>query len=254
MTEDHAQLLRNSPAFMPGHRFLPDELVHEFHSQQDIFHHAIAQNYMAHREIHTAIRQHLNLLYEQPFSLLDLGCGNAGFTSRSLKATLVKRYTGIDQSAAALTDAHANLQAAGISAQLLQGNHTDFVPLIDEQMFRVMIVGFSLYLLPAAEKVIFFRNCRQHLRKRGRVLVYDVMRRHHETREDYLQRYYQHAAEHWPTLDKHALEQLAQYINLSDHPESLESLMDIAREAGFKHAELLFADASGFHKLIEFVQ
>ncbi len=117
-----------------------------------------------------------------------------------------------------------------------------------------MIVGFSLYLLPEAGKIHFFRECRKHLRKRGRVLVYDVMRRHNETREDYLQRYYEHAAENWPTLDAHALEQLAQYINLSDHPESLESLMDIARYAGFKHAELLYVDSTGFHQLIEFVQ
>ncbi|MGB0846556.1 MAG: class I SAM-dependent methyltransferase [Thiolinea sp.] len=230
------------------------QLVREFNNQQEIYHHAITENYMAHREIHTAIHQHLNSVYDKPFSLLDLGCGDAAFTSRSLQSTLIKRYTGIDQSAHSLQNARKNLDAAGIKAQLIQGNHTDFTSLIDDKKFRVMIVGFSLYLLPSEEKIRFFRECRKHLRKRGRVLVYDVMRRHNEVREDYLQRYYQHAAENWPTLNAHALEQLAQYINLSDHPESLESLMDIARRSGFKHAELVYVDSTGFHQLIEFVQ
>ncbi len=232
----------------------PSQLVHTFHNQQEIYRHAIAENYMAHREIHTAIRQHLNALYEQAFSLLDLGCGDAAFTSRSLQATLIKRYTGIDQSRTLLQTARINLEAAGVNAELIQGDHTDFVPLINAQTYRVMIVGFSLYLLPEAEKIRFFQACRKHLRKRGRVLVYDVMRRHNETRATYLQRYYQHAAENWPTLDTPALQQLAQYINLHDHPESLESLLDIARRAGFKHAEVLYVDATGFHQLIEFVQ
>ena len=251
MAEDYSP---GSHSRLVREQLMPTTIVHEFHSQQEIFHHAIAENYMAHREIHTAIRQHLNVLYDTPFSLLDLGCGDAAFTSQNLPTALVKRYTGIDQSASSLKAARKNLDAAGIKAQLLQGNHTDFVPLINDQTFRVMIVGFSLYLLPEAEKIHFFRDCRKHLRKRGRVLVYDVMRRHHETRENYLQRYYQHAADNWPTLDTHALEQLAQYINLSDHPESLESLMDIARHAGFKRAELLYVDTTGFHQLIEFVQ
>ncbi|MEZ5447573.1 MAG: hypothetical protein R3E89_00570 [Thiolinea sp.] len=66
------------------------------------------------------------------------------------------------------------------------------------------------------------------------MLVYDVMRRHHEERDEYLERYYQHAKENWPTLNAQALEQLARYINISDHPESLESLTDIARKAGFR--------------------
>ncbi len=219
-----------------------------------VYLHAIDENYMAHHEIHTAIRQHLNTLYEKPFSLMDLGCGDANFTSKSLKPTLIKTYTGIDESAEALQLAQKNLDQAGIKSRLIQGDHTTFCSLIGDEKFRVIIIGFSLYLLPREEKIRFFKDCRKHLRKKGRVLVYDVVRRHHEERDDYLKRYYEHAAENWPTLNSTALRQLAEHINMSDHPESLESLTDIARQAGFKHAELLYVDASGFHQLIEFVQ
>ncbi|MEZ5536222.1 MAG: class I SAM-dependent methyltransferase [Thiolinea sp.] len=228
--------------------------IREFHSKHEIFRHAIEENYMAHHEIHTAIQQHLGSVYDKPFSVLDLGCGDAYFISKALHSTLTKRYTGIDQSAETLQAARQNLDEAHIKARLIQGDHTHFTPLVGEEKFRVMIVGFSLYLLPKEEKIRFFKDCRQHLRKRGRVLVYDVIRRHHEERDDYLERYYQHAAENWPTLNATALRQLAAHINMSDHPESLESLTDIARQAGFKHAELLYVDGSGFHQLIEFVQ
>lgn len=228
--------------------------IRQFHSKNEIFHHAIEENYMAHHEIHTAIQQHLGTVYDKPFSVLDLGCGDAYFISKALQSTLTKSYTGIDQSADALSSAHENLTAAQIKFRLIQGDHTRFNQLTNDEKFRVMIVGFSLYLLPKTEKIRFFKECREHLRKRGRVLVYDVIRRHHEERDDYLERYYQHAAENWPTLNATALHQLAEHINMSDHPESLESLTDIARQAGFKHAELLYVDGSGFHQLIEFVQ
>ena len=228
--------------------------IRQFQSKEAIYSHAIHENYMAHHEIHTAIRQHLNTLYDKPFSLLDLGCGDANFTSQTLQPTLIKTYTGIDQSAEALKTARINLDRANIKAHLIQGDHTAFQSLVGDTKFRVMIVGFSLYLLPREEKIRFFKDCREHLRKKGRILVYDVIRRHHEERDDYLKRYYEHAAENWPTLNSIALKQLAEHINMSDHPESLESLTDIARQAGFKHAELLYVDGTGFHQLIEFVQ
>lgn len=228
--------------------------IRQFQSKQEIFRHAIEENYMAHNEIHTAIRQHLSSVYDKPFSVLDLGCADAYFTSQTLPPELVKQYTGIDQSAEALQLAQINLDAAHIRSKLIHGDHTAFTSLVGEEKFRVMIAGFSLYLMSGEEKIRFFKDCRKHLRKRGRVLVYDVIRRHHEERDDYLRRYYQHAADNWPTLNSTALEQLAEHINMSDHPESLESLTDIARQAGFRHAELLYVDGTGFHQLIEFVQ
>lgn len=228
--------------------------IRQFQSKQEIFRHAIEENYMAHHEIHTAIRQHLCSVYDQPFSVLDLGCADAYFTSQILPPALVKQYTGIDQSIEALQSARINLDAAHIRSKLIHGDHTAFKPLVGEEKFRVMIAGFSLYLMPQEEKIRFFKECGKHLRKRGRVLVYDVIRRHNEERDDYLKRYYEHAAENWPTLNSTALRQLAEHINMSDHPESLESLTDIARQAGFKHAELLYVDGTGFHQLIEFVQ
>lgn len=228
--------------------------IRQFQSKQEIFRHAIEENYMAHHEIHTAIRQHLNTVYDKPFSILDLCCGDASLVSKTLQPTLIKSYTGIDESAEALQAAQANLDQTNIKARLIQGDHTAFKPLIGDEKFRVIIVGFSLYLLPTEEKVRFFKECREHLRKRGRVLVYDVIRRHHEQRDDYLKRYYEHATENWPTLNSNALRQLAEHINMSDHPESLESLTDIARQAGFRQAELLYVDGTGFHQLIEFVQ
>ncbi|MEZ5447574.1 MAG: class I SAM-dependent methyltransferase [Thiolinea sp.] len=134
----------------------PDsQQIQQFDNQRAIYHHAIAENYMAHREIHTAIQQHLNALYDKPFSVLDLGCGEAEFISKTLKATLIKRYTGIDRSNKALKQARKNLDATGIKANLLQGDHTDFKALVADKKFRVIIIGFSLYQLQAEEKVRF---------------------------------------------------------------------------------------------------
>ncbi len=225
-----------------------------FANPRAIYHHAAEQNYMAHREIHDAIHHHLNAVYNDTFSVLDLGCGDARYISQTLHATQIKRYTGVDISADALHEARQNLDAAHIKSTLIQGDHTQFSWMVGEQKFRVIIVGFSLHHLPAADKVTFFRACRSHLRKKsGRMLVYDVMRRHHEDRDSYLQRYHENAAEEWPTLNEQALKQLADYISISDYPESLESLTAIAREGGFKRSEVLYVDTSGFHQLIEFV-
>ena len=82
-----------------------EHLTTHFTNPRDIYHHAATHNYMAHHEIHTALWQHLNTLFDDSFTVLDLGCGDATYISKSLQATRIKSYTGIDSSAEALADA-----------------------------------------------------------------------------------------------------------------------------------------------------
>jgi hypothetical protein len=54
---------------------------------------------MEHREIYGVLHKLLTDYLPTPFSLLELGCGDASLTVQALLNTTVASYTGIDLSA-----------------------------------------------------------------------------------------------------------------------------------------------------------
>ena len=77
--------------------------------QWQVYKSIIDHDCMRHREIHAAIRAYVKACYPQRFSLLDLGCGDAGGISHTFMGTPLARYTGVDASAAALQEARRQL-------------------------------------------------------------------------------------------------------------------------------------------------
>jgi hypothetical protein len=68
---------------------MPNEL---FNHQWQIYQKVLKHNYMGHQEIYQIWREFLNRFCQQPFKLLDLGCGDACFTSQFLRdSNLVAR-------------------------------------------------------------------------------------------------------------------------------------------------------------------
>jgi hypothetical protein len=61
--------------------------------QWQVYKSIIDHDCMQHREIHAAIRAYVKACYPQRFSLLDLGCGDAGGISHTFMGTPLARYT-----------------------------------------------------------------------------------------------------------------------------------------------------------------
>ena len=225
-------------------------------NQWHVYRSIVDANWMAHQEIFDAGRTWVLLRHPGPFTLLDLGCGDAGFIQGTLTDTGLWAYTGVDASQAALAKARSELSGARFQVQLVEDDLLAY--LSDEtggdcQAFDVILASYAVHHLPAPEKQDFFRRAHAKLTPGGSLLYADVFRRGEESREEYLRAYVGMMREAWAGLDGEGLASTTEHVLQRDFPETLEVTQGMAREAGFQgEPRELFRDATGFHRLFVF--
>ena len=75
--------------------------VRQFFDQWHVYKRVVALNYLHHREAYAALAEALDR-FDRPFSFLDLGAGDAAWTSRILQGRPLVRYEAVDLSPVAL--------------------------------------------------------------------------------------------------------------------------------------------------------
>lgn len=224
----------------------------QFFDRWHLYQQIIGNDYMAHRGIHAALRQFVMAKLDQPFTLLDLGCGDASAIADTFAGSGLQAYTGVDLSPVALEQAARNLAAAPFEVDLVEGDFTHYLSRSVEP-FNVILAGFALHHLYPDEKREFFKRCAAVLTSPGYVLLYDLFRRPGETREDYIQAYCQHCHESWTDLSQEGLAAATAHVNQCDFPETHGTLARMASESGFAATSTpLFTDAAQFHCLYVF--
>jgi len=160
----------------------------EFFQAWDTYAKVVADDYMFHRAIGEGVRSALETRFRgRPFSILDLGCGDAATFSPLLEGLPVKSYRGADLSAAALELARKNLSRLGRPVELLQA---DFMRALEESPAQDAIyASFSLHHLATLNKEAFFRLAARRLAPRGLLLVADVFREEGQGLEAYYRDY-----------------------------------------------------------------
>lgn len=226
-----------------------------FHQWQ-VYKSIVDHDWMRHREIHAAIHAFVKANYQTRFSLLDLGCGDAGFIRRTFGDTQLAHYTGVDASAAGLEEARRQLAAARFSVQLIEGELVGYLANASTQSHRayeLILAGYSVHHLASEEKQKFFSLCRAVLGPAGSLIVYDIVRRPGESREQHVAGYTEMIKSEWG-LAGEALENTCSHVRECDFPETFATTQEMAREAGFESDGLkLFTAADGFHQLLCFV-
>lgn len=235
------------------------ELAHDpveatrWFNQWHIYRAIVDANWMAHREIFSAIRAWVLMRYPGPFTLLDLGCGDAGFIKGTFDETGLWAYTGIDASQAALAKARSELAHARFEVRLLEADMLAYVrgePIQAAKTFDVILASYAVHHLPAQEKQEFFRLAHGTLASGGSLLFADVFRRNEETREQYLEAYVGMMRREWTGMTLEGLASTVAHVTQRDFPEPSEAISAMAREAGFREPQELFRDATGFHRLL----
>lgn len=192
-----------------------DAEVAEFFRNWSVYRQVLDNDCMEHSEIFGAVH---TILKERtsPFSIMDLGCGDAAAIGPALQGTSVARYVGVDLAAPALELAEKELAATGAEFAVRVDDLLNAVQTSAEK-FDVILVSFALHHLATDDKRAFFAAAAKCLKPGGEILLIDVVREESETRDHYLDRY-QAFVESWRLSDE-TTASIINHIRGYDFPE-----------------------------------
>lgn len=225
------------------------QTVREFFEQWDAYDCIIENNYMFHREIYAAVRLQLQKRFPTSYTMLELGCGDASCTAKAVLGTPLRHYLGNDLSSSALQIATRNMAAVPCKQDFKQGDLYEFIKTIDRR-FEVILAGFSMHHLPAERKSKLLGRCRKILNHDGILLILDPIRRIDETRQEFLQRWWENCDAAWAKVPPANRALFREHIFAHDYPETLQSMEKLARDNGFTRTKLLYLDPPQLHGLL----
>ncbi|SFK66564.1 class I SAM-dependent methyltransferase [Methylocapsa palsarum] len=207
-------------------------------------------NYMYHAQFRSQIEALLlSEFSDHPFSLLDLGCGDAAILAPVLAAAAVSYYEGVDLSETALELAAQNLKILSCPVLL---KHRDLLAALNDgdRQFDVIQSSFAVHHLTTDLKREFFAAAANRLSDRGILLLTDVVREEDESLPVYYQRYCDWLRRDWSELSTQECDAVCDHLTHYDHPETRSRLEEQARSAGFTDvAELA---RFGWHSMFRF--
>jgi SAM-dependent methyltransferase len=235
-----------------SHRDAAD--VREFFNGWSLYRRIVDNDYLYHRSAREALTAWLDAWVKdanRSFSFLDLGCGDAAFSTGVLKGRNVAAYTGMDLSPVALDLARENTAEIAAPVALLPG---DFMLEIGAlpAAYDIVYIGLSLHHLSRQEKEYFFSELRRKIAPGGAVLIFDPVLTPGESRESYMGRWVDYAEWSWKALSVEEIAGAVQHVTSSDFPEEVATLNRMAVGSGFHPAEILFMDHTDFYALMAF--
>lgn len=216
-----------------------------FNEQWKLYQKILNNNYMGHHEIYQVLQKFLVEYLQKPFSMLELGCGDASFTVQALLNTNITEYKGIDLSETALEIAKSNMAIISCQKTFIK---EDFSKIVDELVqnqednFDVIMTSFALHHLSFEQKNWIFGQVFQLLNPGGVVVIIDIVRREEETRESYIKRYLENVLQHWTLLSTKEFLMVEEHISTSDFPETQANLYELAQKQNFTRFERLYYD------------
>ncbi len=218
-----------------------------FNEQWQLYQKILSNNYMGHQEIYDILHNFLVSYYDKPFKMLDLGCGDASFSSQSLLNTNINSYCGIDLSEAALEIARKNISKLPGKKRFIQGNLFDFVLQLDQNWkdnfdFDAVLASFVLHHLNLEQKESIIARLHHLLKANGVFILIDIVRLPEEDREAYIRRYLENVRQYWCLLTPQELSRVEEHMSSSDFPETQEALYSLARKYRFSQVDCIYRD------------
>jgi len=226
------------------------EAVHAFFSQWEIYRLCIEHNTLFHREVGEILHREL-VARTQPFTFLDLACGDADLTAAALRGTKVSTYTGVDFSAPALALAGNKTTELGCPRSLHEADFTHFLRK-NKGTFDVIYLGLSLHHLERETKRETMKHLRRAVAPGGTLYLFEPILHGDETREGYVARWAAAMDGPYDPFPADARAALLDHVTESERPESAEDYQAFACEAGFTRGEIVFTDPGHFYSLFKF--
>jgi cyclopropane fatty-acyl-phospholipid synthase-like methyltransferase len=191
----------------------------------------LEHNYMFHREIYEDVA-HLLSHRQEPFTILDLGCGTARYMAQTLRNCTVTAYDGFDLSESALREARNNLAHLNCPVTLHHGDMLGGLTATTHKR-EVIFSGFAQHHLSWENKAAFFEHAHRVLHDDGMLLLVDAAREPDEDRDTFLDAYYRRIKTEWKALTPEAQDEVCCHMREYDFPETALDIHALAARAGF---------------------
>jgi hypothetical protein len=237
--------------FKPGGAVVDAAALAQFQQQWATYRKLVESDCLSHREVGGILRGTLNEVFKQPFSFLDIACGDASAMKAALAGTKVRHYHGIDLSQAALELAASNLAGMPFKVDL---DHRDFV----EAMMRrpehadAAWCSLSIHHLATNDKLKLMKAIRGAVGARGIFLLYEPTCRDGEDRPAWLDRCLRTNKPLWSVLTSAEWDQIWAHVTACDFPETAAVWCELGRNAGFAEARQVFVDPTDFFRLFRY--
>jgi len=147
----------------------------------------------------------------------------------------------MDCSPVALKLAEQNLSEAHFSRRLVQGDFfRDLTSLSGS--FDVVFIGLSLHHLPALDKGKFLASLRPRINPGGGLVFFEPAFQEGELRADYMERFSSHAHASFSSMSPEQIREMVVHVTGADFPESPSRFCQLATEAGFASADMIYSD------------
>lgn len=232
-----------------SHSPTPEERAALFQKSWTLYDTITAKNYMFHRELYARVGGVLRDRHGRgPYSLLDLGCGNARFLGACLREAPPVSYHGVDLSAPALEEVPHHIPT--VCATTL--DQRDLLEATENApgTFDIIFSGFAVHHLDSDAKQRLFHAVAAHLAPGGGFVMVDVAREEAQPRDVYLAEYLALMRTTWTDIPPELLEEACEHVASFDQPETVPTLARMAAEAGLPNARLI--ERRGAHHLIRF--
>ena len=195
-------------------------------------------NYMFHREIYAGIDGLMRLRHDSSYRTAGFGlrqCTLPGALPEAHAAGVVPGRGFVRNGAGRGACVPCGIVRRGV---LTQGDLLEAVE-STAQSWDVLFTGFALHHLMPEQKARFFQAVGRCLADKGWFILVDVVREENQDRESYLEGYLQFMREKWTAVPGEQLEEACAHVREHDHPESLSTLREMARQAGLIHTHLV---------------
>lgn len=231
-------------------------LATKFFSQQwQLYQKVLNNNYMGHREIYAVLHEILLNNLQEPFKMLELGCGDASFTTQALLNTQISEYTGIDLSVPALEGAEKNFSMIDCQTNFITGDCWELAAELtqnQDRKFDIILVSFALHHLQLQDKDSLIKNLQKLLTPGGVFILIDIISQQQEDRNNYLRRYLDNVARTWSLLTPAEYIMVESHMSTSDFPETQQTLKSIAEKSGFSDFQCVYRDCLDTTELLCF--
>jgi SAM-dependent methyltransferase len=225
-----------------------DQLFEEW----PVYEKLLIHDYMDHRAFFARLQAEVQLRFQQPPAILDLGCGDLTPILPMLAAVPVQRYVGIDESDVALAIAGNRLAERGYSCRLIQGNLVEALEGIPGP-FDVVLASFSLHhLADRADKLLTLMRSAKLLAGDGFFAMIDVFCEEAEPRDRYIERWIANAESRYRQLQPAEKALLYDHVRARDFPLSLDDWRELGREAGLPRFDVLLEAPDRLNRLVTF--